>query len=108
MPTLLIDYYSGLLKIRTPKKPDFCVFAKQGLSKKSGLVCSRQTGLVLKIRTYDFANMELVGNIPLRGHITFLPSRLISLDNLLTIDHSFLIAHYHFYHSLDIVQFYSF
>ena len=25
--------YSGLLKIRTPKNPDFCVFAKQGLSK---------------------------------------------------------------------------
>ena len=51
--------YSGLLKIRTPKNPDFCVFAKQGLSKKSGLLCSRQTGLVLKIRTYDLADMEL-------------------------------------------------
>jgi len=51
--------YSGLLKIRTPKNPDFCVFAKQGLSKKSGLLCSRQTGLVLKIRTYDFADMGL-------------------------------------------------
>ena len=24
--------YSGLLKIRTPKNPDFCVFAKQCLS----------------------------------------------------------------------------
>ena len=51
--------YSGLLKIRTPKNPDFCVFAKQGLSKKSGLLCSRQTGIVLKIRTYNLTDMEL-------------------------------------------------
>ena len=29
--------YSGLLKIRTPKNQDFCVFAKKDLSDKSGL-----------------------------------------------------------------------
>ena len=45
--------YSGSLKIRTPKNPDFCVFAKQDLSKKSGFFCSGQTELVLKIRTYE-------------------------------------------------------
>ena len=55
---LIIGYYSGSLKIRTPKNPDFCVFAKQDLSKKSGLFCTGQTGLVLKIRTYESADME--------------------------------------------------
>ena len=64
-------------------------FAWNPDSKKSELLRFCQTGLVLKIRTYDFANMELVGNKPLRGHITFRPSCLISLDNLLTINHSF-------------------
>ena len=51
--------YSGLLKIRTPKNPDFCVFAKKFLSKKSGLLCFRRTSLVQKIRTFTFSKTGL-------------------------------------------------
>ena len=70
---VLIKYilYSGLLKIRTPKNPDFCVFAKQGLSKKSGLLCSGLTGLILKIRTYDLADMELVKILGAEAHFSY-------------------------------------
>ena len=35
-----------------PKKWDFCVFAKQALSKKLGISRFRQTGLVQKIETF--------------------------------------------------------
>ena len=48
---ITVSKYSGSLKIRTPKNPDFCVFAKQDLSKKSGLLLFCQTGLIQKIRT---------------------------------------------------------
>ena len=47
-----ISHYSGLLKIRTPKNPDFCFFAKKFLSKKSGLLCFRRTSLVQNIRIF--------------------------------------------------------
>ena len=35
-----------------PKNPDFCLFLKQDLSKKSGLLRFCQTGLFQKIRTF--------------------------------------------------------
>ena len=68
---VIVLMYSGLLKIRTPKNPDFCVFGKQGLTKKSGLLCSRQTGLVLKIRTYGLADMELFKILGAEAHFLY-------------------------------------
>ena len=61
--------YSGLLKIRTPKNPDFCVFAKQDLSENSGLFHFCQTRLVLKIRTYESADMEFFSNFFSKSHL---------------------------------------
>ena len=54
----LFPIYSVLLKIRTPKNPDFCSFIKHNFSLKSGLLdfCKndffKKSGLAPKIATH--------------------------------------------------------
>ena len=80
------ERYSGLLKIRTPKNPDFCVFAKLDLSEKSGLLFSRQTGLVLKIWTYDLADMEFFKILGAEGHFLYFLTLVKRFFQTLSID----------------------
>ena len=78
----LNNIYSGLLKIRTPKKTEFCVFAKQALSKKSGLLCSRQKGLILNIQTYDLTDMELFKISVAEAHFLYFLTLINGFSNV--------------------------